>query len=426
MMSNLGCMLAREEELRVLVVHNQYQQRGGEDSVVEAEIALLHSMGADVHTMIYDSRDEQRLQQVKRRPDLLAFNGETYRHARRLIVEYDIQVVHCHNLFPLLTTSIYAAAHAENTPIIQTVHNYRMGCLNGLHLRRGEVCERCRPGYHLPGMAFGCYRSSHVQSMAFGAVQTINYLRRAWDEPTLYVAPGQFLADKLIAWGVPRDKVVVKPHFVPYTDTPSADLGDYALFVGRLSAEKGLDLLLDAWSPHRLPLIIVGDGPLREHLAERIHREGLSNVSLVGYQEKPALNNLLHNARFLVMPSVCFETFGLVLIEAYAHGVPVIATRLGAMGDVVRDGVTGHLFTLNDRDDLATKVSWLEKDTEELRRMRQAARREYETSFSPDANRNHMRAMYTYALQQRASDPRVPTGLAPEAAAADRLTRQST
>jgi glycosyltransferase involved in cell wall biosynthesis len=382
----------------VLVVHNRYQRRGGEDIVVQAEIDLLRSMGAQVKTMIYDSQDDDKLRYVMRRPDQLVFNRAIYNDARALLRHHRIQIVHCHNLFPLLSTSIYAAARAEGVPIVQTVHNYRMGCLNGLHRRDGVVCERCRPGHHLVGVAAGCYRGSYVQSMAFGMVQAINHWRGAWKLPRIYITPTQFLGEKLMSWGIPEEKIIVKPHFVPNDPGPRTTEGTCALFVGRLAEEKGLDLLLDVWHQDRLPLVIVGDGPLRSHLERRVKEAQLSNVSFAGFQDRNGVNALLRQARFLIMPSTWFETFGLVLIEAFAHSVPVIATRIGAIADVVREGETGLLFEINNRADLSAKVSELEVNPARLAAMGEAARHEYEAMYSARAVAQQLRAVYTRAI----------------------------
>jgi glycosyltransferase involved in cell wall biosynthesis len=402
----------------VLIVHNHYRQVGGEDVEVLAEIDLLRSINAPVHTMLYDSRDEARIRRLMRRPDELVFNRQTYDVARGLIRRHTIRVVHCHNLVPLLSTSIYAAAAAEGVPVVQSAHNYRMACLNGLHLRDGAICERCRPGRHAAGIALGCYRDSRAQSLAFGLAQTINSWRGAWRRPTLFVVPTAFSQRKLIGWGIPAEKVVVKPYFVPHDPGAAAGeagAGEHALFLGRLSVEKGLDLLLDAWGHERLPLVIAGDGPLRAHLERRARLERKANVRFVGHQDRAGVHALLARARFLVMPSIWYETLGLVLLEAYAHGVPVIATRLGAMAEIVRDRVTGLLFTLNDRADLSAKLTELESDTALVRALGAAARHEYEARYSSRANAEQLRAIYARALgdPDNASHPSSQRDLTP-------------
>lgn len=384
----------------VLVVHNKYQFAGGEDTVVDAEVDLLRSLGWNIETLIYNNADVDKMRKIKRRPDQIVYNRGTYKEIRARIQRNNIQIIHCHNLFHLLSTSVYDAAKAEGIPVVQTVHNYRMACLNGLHLRNGQICERCRPGHHLEGITQGCYRGSQAQSMVLGLTQTVNHWRGAWQQPSLYIAPGRFLRDKLIGWGIAEEKVVVKPHFIPHDPGPPSGAGQHALFIGRLSEEKGVDLLLDIWTTERPPLLIVGDGPLRAHLERRVEEEGKSNVRLLGHQDRDSVNALLREARVLLMPSVWYETFGLVLIEAFSHGVPVVATRLGAMADVVRDGVTGLLFETNDRADLAKKLDALEADPARLREMASAARLEYEMHYSRRANAEQLRSIYARAIEQ--------------------------
>jgi len=387
----------------VLVVHNTYRLLGGEDVEVRAEIDLLRSMGAPVTTMIYESEDQSRIDRLKRRPYELVYNRAAYEQARALIRRHGAQLVHCHNLVPLLSPSIYSAAAAEGVPVVQSLHNFRMGCLNGLHLRQGRVCERCRPGHHLSGIAFGCYRGSRVDSLAFGLAQTANHWGGVWNRPTVYTVPTPFLRQKLLAWGIDGEKIVVKPHFVPEDPGPSPSPGRHALFIGRLVEEKGVDLLLDAWTPDRLPLVIVGDGPLRGHLEQRVKADGQANVRFAGFQDRAGIHSLLGEARFLVMPSIWFETLGIVLIEAYAHGVPVIATRLGAMADVVRDGVTGLTFTLGDRSDLGDKVSRVQNDPVLRQALSTAARREYEARYSSEVQAGFLRALYEQTLRAYAT-----------------------
>ena len=394
---------------RVLVVHNRYQQPGGEESVVEAEVELLRSMGADVTVMIYSSQDEAKLRRLKWRPDELVFNRGSYAEALELIRRHQIQLVHCHNLMPLISLSVYSAAAVSGALVVQAVHNYRMGCLNGLHLRDGVTCKQCRPGYYLPGMVFGCYRSSRPQSAALGMAQTINHLRGAWEHPAVYVTPGRSLRDQLVAWGIPSRKVVVKPHFVSRDPGPRISSGTHALFVGRLSPEKGLDILLDVWDGRRPPLVIAGDGPLRNHLERRIRDERRSNVRLVGRQDRAGVDALLRDAIFLVAPSVVPETFGLVVIEAYSHGVPVVASRLGGLADLVQDGVTGLLARPTDREDLATKLTELTNDSLRTQGMGRSARSAYQVHYSAEANATQLRAIYDDVLQITATGGGSPT-----------------
>lgn len=383
----------------VLVVHNCYRQPGGEDAVVRAEIDLLRNRGARVDAFLPASGDVAAVRALRRRPDRLIFNRRAYAEARARIRRLGARVVHCHNLFPLVSTSVYAAALAEGVPVVQTVHNFRQGCLNGLHLRDGVICERCRPGHHAAGIAFGCYGGSRTLSLGLGIAQTVNNWRGAWRQPALFVVPTSSLRPRLLDWDIPPDRIVVKPHFVPYDPgVADAAAGRYALFLGRLAPEKGLDLLLDAWGSGRPTLVIAGAGPLRAHLERRVRDEGRCNVRLVGHQDGAGVRALLMGARCLVMPSIWFETFGLVLIEAYAHGVPVVASRLGAMAEIVRDGVTGLLFDPGDRADLAMKLDLLEAEPRRVATLGAAARREYEARYSAAVQARQLGDLYDRAL----------------------------
>lgn len=394
-----------DTRLSVLVVHNHYRWRGGEDSVVAAEIELLRAAGHDAHTMLSDSRDVDQVRDVMWRPHDLVFNREVYQETRALIRRHRVRVVHCHNLVPRPSTSVYAAAVDESVPIIQTVHNYRIGCLNGLHLYQGRICERCRPGHYLPGIIRGCYRGLHLQSLALGMVQQINHWRGVWHTPTRYIAPSQFVRTKLIDWGIAPERVIVKSHFVADDPGPRFDTGSHALFVGRLSPEKGLDLLIDAWDARRMPLVIVGDGPMRAQLEARVRGEQRANIRFAGYQDRAGVNMLLQQARVLLMPSNWFETFGLVLIEAYAYGVPVIATRMGAMAEAIRDGVTGLFFEADNREDLRAKLDMLEFDSDRLAGMRRAARQEFELYYTAQSNIRQLERIYADAIQATTCQP---------------------
>lgn len=382
----------------VLVVHNQFQHLGGEDFTAFAEVELMRSRGARVHFLAYDSSDPRRIDRVKHRPDELVFNRAVYTDVRRLIRKHAIDVIHCHNLWPLVGPSAYRAAEAEGVALVQTMHDFRIGCLQGQLLRRGRICERCRPGRHLSGMVFGCYRGSRVQSIALGMAQTVNAAFGAWSLPTLYIAPSQFVRDKMAGWGISADRTVVKPHFVPKDPGPMAPERDIAVYVGRLSSEKGLQAVIAAWRVDGVPLVIVGDGPLRADLEHQVSVAGKTNIRFVGHKNAAEVGAFLRRACFLILPSITYETFGRVLIEAYAYGVPVLATRLGATPEIVREGVTGLLFDPHNPADLGAKLDQLARNPEQSRPMRQTARRAYEELYSAGTNADLLLAAYTRAL----------------------------
>jgi glycosyltransferase involved in cell wall biosynthesis len=388
---------------RVLVVHNQFQHLGGEDFTAYAEVELMRSHGVHVHALVYDSSDPRRLKRVKRRPDDLVFNRAAFTEIRRIVQRESIELIHCHNLWPMIGPSAYWAASAERVALVQTMHDFRMGCLQGQLLRRGEICERCRPGRHLDGIVSGCYRGSRVQSVALGVAQTINAARGVWKLPNLYIAPSRFVSSKLHSWGIPEQRVVEKPHFVP--DDPGFSLAkrDIAVYIGRLSDEKGIQRVIDAWDPAGIPLAIIGDGPLRQPLEQQIRQEGRANVRMLGYKKPSEIADFLRRACFLILPSITYETFGRVLIEAYAHGVPVLASRLGATSEIVEEGVTGLLFDPHDPSDLREKLAQLARRPEQSATMRRPAREAFERRYSAAVNATLLRDVYQRAMQLQAT-----------------------
>jgi glycosyltransferase involved in cell wall biosynthesis len=389
---------------RVLVVHNQFQHLGGEDFTAYAEVELMRTSGAQVQLLVYDSNDPQRVRHLKHRPDELVFNRGAYRDVRRIIQNEKIELVHCHNLWPMIGPSAYWAARDEGVALVQTAHDFRMGCLQGQLLRHGQICERCRPGWHVNGIRFGCYRGSRVQSVALGLAQTINAMRRAWSLPTLYIAPSRFVHAKLRGWGISGERIVVKPHFVTQDPGFSEAERDVAVYVGRLSNEKGLQLVVDAWKPAWVPFVIVGDGPLREQLAEQVRDK--PNVLLAGRKTPAEVAALLRRACFLILPSITHETFGRVLIEAYAHGVPVLASRLGAAPEIVDHGRTGFLFDPRDARDLRTRLAEMAISPDQSASMRRPAREAFERWYSPAANGVALLGAYQDALRLQARSSR--------------------
>ncbi|MHB8772546.1 MAG: glycosyltransferase family 4 protein [Syntrophales bacterium] len=390
--------------MRILSVHNYYQKPGGEDNVFHAETALLEKHG---HHMVQYTRHNDELAGVN--PLVLGvktiWNSEVYRQARRVIRKENIQIVHCHNIFPLISPAIYYAARAEGAVVVQSLHNYRLLCPNGLLLRIGHVCEDCI-GKALPwrSVLHACYRKSRPASFTVSAMLTIHRHLKTYEQMiNLYISSAEFARQKFIQGGIPSHKIRVKPNFLD-TDVEPNERGEkYAIFVGRLSPEKGIRTLVTAWKPLSgfISLKIVGDGPLNGEIAE-IARQ-TAGMEFLGWKAGSELQRLLTGALFLVFPSICYENFGLTVIEAYAAGVPVIVSNVGSAAELVREGQTGLLFDPNDSNDLAAKVTWLLAHPNILSQMRNNARREFETKYTAEHNYKILHAIYTEALMEKGS-----------------------
>jgi glycosyltransferase involved in cell wall biosynthesis len=386
--------------MKILLCHNYYQQRGGEDESFAAEAALLQSHGHDVltYTLHNDSiRQSSRIATAAR----TFWNRQTYRQLRELIGKQRPDVMHCTNTFPLISPAAYYAARAERVPVVQSLRNYRLLCANSYFLRENRVCEDCLGRWTpWPAVLHGCYRGSRAASAVVGGMLVFHRVLRTWQRAVdRYFTPSEFTRQKFIAAGMPGQRIVVKPNFV-HPDPGAGPGGGYAIFVGRLSPEKGLETLLSAWEQlaGRVPLKIVGDGPLGD-LARDVARR-LPGVEWLGRQRVEDVLALLGGAAVLLMPSIWYETFGRTVIEAYAKGTPVIASRMGSMAELVDHGRTGLLFTPGDARELADAVLQIVSNPAGISRMRQAAREEYQRKYTAESNYQMLMSIYSDAAAQ--------------------------
>jgi glycosyltransferase involved in cell wall biosynthesis len=385
--------------MKILIAHNYYQQPGGEDQCVAAEAALLRAQGHEVikYSLHNDSISELGRFQVASRT---IWSQPAYQEMRALIRARRPQIVHFHNTFPLISPAAYYAARAENVRVVQTLHNFRLLCPNAIFFRAGRVCEDCLGrSIPWPGVVHKCYRDSRAASATAAVMLTAHRAVETWHKAVdVFIALTQFSRDKFIQGRLPAGKIAVKPNFVYPDPGLGAGTGKYGLFVGRLSAEKGLDTLLKAWAILRenVPLKIVGDGPLAAMVEEAAAND--SRIEWLGRKPAEEVHALIGEARFLLCPSSCYENFPMVIVEAFAKGTPVIASDLGAMAEVVGHGRTGLRFGPGGASDLASTVQDLSADLPALSRMRQAARKEYDDKYTVESNYRLLAAIYERVL----------------------------
>lgn len=387
--------------MNIVVVHNQYQQPGGEDQVFLSEAALLENSGFSVTRYSVHNDSVATTGRIALARDSV-WSKTQYRALRALFRRVRPDVVHVHNTLPIISPSVYDAARAEKAVVIQTLHNYRVVCPSGLLFRDGAPCESCVGRVvQWPGIRYACYRDSRVATGVVAAGNAFHRLRGTYRHHVdRFIALTEFSKRRFVEGGLPAELISVKPNFVSPDPGPGSGRGGYALFVGRLSREKGLDVLLRAWRHvgARLPLRIVGDGPLaQEVIAWASEIEG---VSVLGRLPSAAVRELMKEAVVLVAPSVSYETFGLVAVEAFAVGTPVIASRLGALAEVVGDRRTGLHFTAGDSVALEAVANWVVENPASVHEMRSEARREYVQRYTAESNLEQLRSIYRSALER--------------------------
>lgn len=384
--------------LRVLVVHNRYQEAGGEDSVFESEVALLRDGGHRVHTLEV-SNDAIAGAAAQISAALRVVSNSKGRHlTAAAIARFAPDVVHVHNFFPRLSPAVFDACAAAGVPVVWTLHNFRIACANGVLFRDGHPCEDCVGRAPWSAVRHRCYRGSAAGSAAVAAMIGYHRARGTWrNKVTRFIALSDFAQDLFVRAGVPAARLSVKPNFLA---DPLPGLGALpeervgALFVGRLSPEKGVATLIEAWHalPH-VPLTIIGDGP------ERAKLEAIAppHVRFAGFQERSAVLRAMALAKALMVPSEWFEAFGLVVAEAMALSTPVIASRIGALATLVRDGVDGLHFEPRNAADLGQVATRAFADPALLARLGRNARETWRAQMSPARNLEQLVSIYRTA-----------------------------
>ena len=384
----------------VLVIHNCYQQPGGEGAVVGAEVELLRNAGHRVITYFRDNPAIAGYSPLKKAVLLASttWNRRTYADLRTLIRQERPDIVHCHNFLPLVSPAVYDACRSAGVPVVQTLHNYRLLCPAGTLFSQGRRCQYCTRSL-TQGVGRGCYRQSRVQTAAVAFMLQAHRLRGTWKNCVdAYLTPSRFCRGFFVSAGLPEEKVHVKPNFLMHDPGQRTARGDYALFVGRLSPEKGVLEMISAWS--RLPeakLLIMGDGPLYGEACD-LARRSVGNIKLLGHLDAQQTLAHMKAARFLVFPSRWYEPFGMGLLEAAACGVPAIASRIGAIPEMVTDRETGLLFDPDNFDELVEQVRWAWAHPTDMEHMGTAARQRFLRDFTAEKNYEALITIYRKLL----------------------------
>ena len=385
--------------MKILMIHDRYLVRGGEDESTDAEVMLLRQHGHEVDFLEVDNRVIAHQSSLRTGLEAV-WSPRAYRLVRSRIRAGNPDLVHIQNYFPLLSPAIHHAAKAEHKPVVQALRNYRLFCLNTVFFRDQHICEDCLGRVvPWPGVIHRCYQGSLAGSAAEASMLMVHRFLKTWQRQVdLFLAVSDFVRRKYVQAGFAVERVVVKPNFVIADPGPGEHRGNFALFVGRLSPEKGLATLIAAWRQlPNVPLKIVGEGPMLAEL--RASNPDGSGIEFLGRMGHSAVLDMMKDASLLVFPSEWYEGQSRVIIEAFACGLPVIAAQLGSAAEVVADGVSGLYFDVGDALNLSGKVKWAWEHPQELRALGRGARREYESRYTAEANCDLLLASYGMAMQ---------------------------
>ncbi|WP_243214317.1 glycosyltransferase family 4 protein [Methylobacterium goesingense] len=390
--------------LRILVVHNRYQVRGGEDSVVAQEVASLRRAGQTVETLFFDNAG------IRTGWDRLRTAYEAAHAPRGIaaVVEavraFRPDLVHAHNVFPQVSPGMHAAVRAEGAATVQTLHNFRVTCANGILMRESRPCEDCVAGSPYRAVRHACYRGSRLGSLAVARMIDVHRRAGTWQRDVdRFIALTPFARARFLAAGLPESRIRIKPNGLadpgladPGLDTAGPRAG--ILFVGRLVPEKGVGTLMEAARLGRAPVTVIGEGP-----EEAVLRRA-PGLTVLGPQDRAAVQAAMARAAALVVPSHWYEGLPMVIAEAFSLGTPVVASRIGALADLVADGETGLLVPPRDPAGLARALDRIVEDPDAARAMGRRARQAYERDWTEAAVTARALAIYREAVAARSTD----------------------
>jgi glycosyltransferase involved in cell wall biosynthesis len=391
--------------MKILVTHNHYQQYGGEDVVSLSEVQLLQKNGEEV---LFYERNNQEIKNLDILSKLKAlavmpFSQSSYREIRSKIKLFRPDIVHSYNTFFMITPALFQACFDEKVPVVQSLYNYRLVCANALLLRNGKFCDNCLTQPRWKSIVYRCYRKSSVLTAFVNRLINYHWRHNTWTKLVdRYIVATDFSKQIFIKAGIEPSKIVIKPHFLPESPFMNPVSGNYALYVGRISIEKGVEMMVKAWSKVKnFTLKVMGEGPLLQQLKDYVARENIANVELLGFQSPQEYEQLLRQAKVVIVPSINNDNFPRVIVEAYGYGIPVIGSSLSGIQEYIKDKKTGLVFQVGDQDDLVRKINWVIENAQECANMRTSARKEYEDHYTADKNYEMIKQIYRQAIEHK-------------------------
>jgi glycosyltransferase involved in cell wall biosynthesis len=390
--------------VKVLFIHNKYKQYGGEDVVVELETSILAENGHEVRTIFFDNDTINKPISKFRIAINSFYSFASARSIAKAIKDFKPDIIHIHNLFFIASPSILYVASKHKIPVVLTLHNYRLICANSLLLRNDNVCELCvHKTFPLAGIRYKCYRNSVIESALVTAITGFHKLSGTWkNKVTAFITLNEFSRSKLLysSLNIPAEKMITKPNFVPDPGEGNQQREDFFLFAGRIVKEKGVHILLKSFAamPEQ-KIVIAGDGPEKVSLEKEFAT--YQNICFIGQMNKMQVRDHMRRCKALICPSIWYEGAPLTIIEAFATGTPVIASRLGSMNESISDGYNGLHFIAGDPDDLKHKIDLFIKETETSKMFYKNARQTYLEKYHPDIHYKAIIDIYIKVMAEK-------------------------
>ena len=382
----------------VLIVHNQYQLAGGEDTVSENEGRLLQEHGHKVCFYLRNNTEIQSMNPFQKALSALGtvFSIKSYREIRKLIRDNRIEVVHVHNTVPLVSCSVYYAAKAEGCTLVQSIHNFRMVCPSGLMIRSGQVCDDCIKKGLACAVKHGCYKNSKLYSLLLAGSMAVHRKLGSYKKVDGFLVTTDFNR-RMLETFIPPDKIFLKPYYSDSaTRSPEGKKREYYIYISRLEHLKGIQIALAAFKemPEK-KLLVLGVGPDEEESHNFVQDHEMKNVEFLGFKSKGEMVDLLYHAKALIFPTQWYEGFPMTIVESLAVGTPIIGSNIGNVGTIVKDGVNGLLFQYDDPSDLVKKVQYLDEHPDMARQLETGAQQAFLDSHTPDAIYELTEKIYT-------------------------------
>ena len=385
--------------MKILLIHNLYALHGGEDTVFNSEKALLEDNGHQVETLIFDNKNFKGIAKIKMIYTIF-YNSHSAKLLTDKIKAFQPQIIHVHNFFYEASPAIFYVASKYKIPVVQTLHNYRLICAGALLLRDNKPCELCvNKKFPLEGIKHKCFGNSALKTAQLTLMTSLHKYLGTWkNKITTYICLTEFTKNKIAnsSLQILENQIIVKPNFVEDVGNSQLKREDFYLFVGRLSKEKGIDILLEAAKNQGFKLEIIGGGDLKE-MVEKVAQTH-QNIIYHGFQDKTFITNKLKTCRAMIFPSIWYEGMPLTILEAFSAGTPIIASNIDNVKELVTDNYNGLHFNYGNATDLAQKVQFFEDNFNnnfaEISHLYTQARLTYEQKYTPQIIYKQLIAIY--------------------------------